>query len=995
MKSTPSTEIWRCPSRAARSACALLFWPLVSFVHCYASEIVLIRSTGNASPEQHELELATRFYGVELKALIVGPDTVRSLRTGIRDHATLAVAIEADALSGINREALLEVMGRGNSESVPLLVLGVTPKTDNYILRTWSGDAVTGAKNIFSPTSLQYVVGHVAGLTEELTGLEFPFAGNHASHFDAGPPRNARVIMEVRDDHEQVPTFMEIDLGHQKTFLLCGMSHPTDSSGEWTLGSMEGAFEQIAPVMIFVKFSAGERAWHSLFRYANLTIDDPWLHEPYGNLSYQGLVEEMQKHKFHTTMAFIPWNYDRSQPAVVSLFRKNPKLLSICIHGDNHDHQEFADYRSKSLDVQVAAIRQSVARMQEFQSLTGIPYDRVMVFPHRIGEEKTLEALKTNNFLATINSENVPMGAARPTDPLFTMRPETLAFGDFPTILRNSASAPTPKYRIAISEFLGNPLLFYSHQEDFASGAGAFDEIADEINDLEPGIRWSSVGDLVKHQYLVRLRDDANYDVLAMSSNLELENTTGRDAVFHVKRQEPGVPAIGAVQVDGETVPFQLKDGYLDVVVSLSAGQSRNLVIQYKNDAGPSPLGVGNDAFRVYVLREISDFRDMTLSRSSVGRAITKAYYRGQLTCRLLILGLLAAVVNVAAVAWGLLWIAKRRKSARRSAQVPQEYILGRETSSGSSGPNSSPTQQSPQSPRLDGGFALITAAYNEEAYIENTIGSVICQFVRPVKWVIVSDGSTDQTDEIIKKYTRDNGFMELVRLDGSHKGNFLAKVQAIRTASDHLAGVDCDFIGILDADITLEPDYYATLFEMFSRDPQLGIAGGRIHEEKAGTFRDRGGNRTRSVAGAVQLFRRQCYESIGGIRPLTYGGEDWFAEVRARMQGWAVRSDENLKAYHHRPTVRADNLLRRWFQQGRMDYSLGSLPRFEIVKCSLRLWEKPIVLGGLARLAGFLWSYLVREDRGVSEEVIQFLRCEQRQRLNAMVMWNSPNRRS
>ena len=990
MNLTLSNQTWGRLRRPARSICLLLGLTLATWLHCYASTVVLIRSNSKPSAEQHDMELAARFYGVNLDVVIVGPDTVRSLRMGVRDHSTVAVAIEASALSAIKREALLEALRQGDLESVPLLLLGVTEDTDKQALKTWSRGAVTGAESISSSLPLQYEVGRVAGFTQELSGFEFPFAGNSTIHFDTGALRNAQVILQVRGDHQELPTFLESDIGRQKVFLLCRRVHPADIGGDWPADSMEGAFEQIAPIMMFVKFSAGERAWHSLARYANLTIDDPWLHEPYGNLSYQALVQEMQRHRFHTTIAFIPWNYDRSQPGVVSLFRQNPALLSICVHGDNHDHQEFADYRSKSLEVQVAAVRQSIARMNQFQSLTGIPYDRVMVFPHRIGEEKTLEALRANNFLATINSENVPMGAARPDDPLFALHPETLAFGDFPTILRDSVEAPTPKYRIAISEFLGNPLLFYGHQDFFARGAGAFDGVADEVNDVEPGIRWSGVGDLVKHLYFVRLRDDGGYDVLALSSNLQLENSTGRDAVFHVRRQEPDGTLVGAVLGDGVAVPFHIENGYLDVVLPISAGQTRNLVIQYKSDAVPGQLGVGHGALRVYMLRSISDFRDLTLSRFPIGRGIAKAYNGGRLARSELLLAALGVVAILFCVSWGIFCVVNRRKRSGPGAQRLPNGTYRTRTGIDPDGANGAACDQTVQSNRSQGTFALITAAYNEEAYIENTIRSVLRQSVRPVQWIIVSDGSTDRTDEIVSQYTRENEFIELMRLDGSHKGNFSAKVHAIRTASNHLACMEYEFIGILDADITFDSDYYANLFEMFRGDPRLGIAGGRIHEEKSGAFQDRKGNRTESVPGAVQLFRRQCYESIGGIRPLAHGGEDWFAEVRARMQGWAVRSNRDLIAYHHRPTGSADNQLRRWFQQGRMDFSLGSLPTFEIVKCCLRLGGRPLVLGGIVRLAGFVWSYCIRDERAVSEDVVQFLRSEQRQRLFAIALRNS-----
>ena len=110
--------------------------------------------------------------------------------------------------------------------------------------------------------------------------------------------------------------------------------------------------------------------------------------KPYGHLIYEDLLKEMERHDFHTTIAFIPWNYDRSEAETVALFRSHPERFSICVHGDNHDHKEFDDFESKPLSLQITAIKQSLARMEKFQSLTGIPYDNVFVFPsqHRLRE---------------------------------------------------------------------------------------------------------------------------------------------------------------------------------------------------------------------------------------------------------------------------------------------------------------------------------------------------------------------------------------------------------------------------------------------------------------------------------------------------------------------------------------------------------------------------------------------------------------------------------
>ncbi len=278
--------------------------------------------------------------------------------------------------------------------------------------------------------------------------------------------------------------------------------------------------------------------------------------------------------------------------------------------------------------------------------------------------------------------------------------------------------------------------------------------------------------------------------------------------------------------------------------------------------------------------------------------------------------------------------------------------------------------------------YVLITAAHNEEKYIEGTIRSVLNQSKLPLRWIIVSDASTDRTEEIVMKYAGENAVIELMRLEEAHRHSFGAKSKAIKAGYDHLKGLEFDFIGILDADISLERFYYGNLLIQFREDTKLGITGGFIYESSAGLFTSRRGNKTWSVAGATQFFRRECYEGIGGIHSLRYGGADWCAEVSAQMMGWTVRANPELKVFHHRATGTANNLLRHRFQEGKKDFSLGCLPAFEVVKCIGRLADKPIAIGGLARLAGFAWSYCLRVDRSVSKEFIRFLRQQQKRRL-------------
>jgi len=274
--------------------------------------------------------------------------------------------------------------------------------------------------------------------------------------------------------------------------------------------------------------------------------------------------------------------------------------------------------------------------------------------------------------------------------------------------------------------------------------------------------------------------------------------------------------------------------------------------------------------------------------------------------------------------------------------------------------------------------YVLVTAAYNEEAFIEKTILSVVGQTHRPTRWVIVSDGSTDRTDDIVRQYAARNEFIHLLRVVEDHPRNFAAQVNAINKGVASLTDVHYDFIGNLDADISLEPFYYERLLKNFEGEPSLGLGGGLLHEKVRGEFKPRRPGMLNSIPHALHLFRRECYESIAGYVALPYGGPDTYAEVSARMKGWRVQVFPELPAYHHRPTGTAGSITRHCFRQGLMDYSLGADPLFEVAKCLGRLRQAPYLACGLARLSGFLWACFRRERRVASKEFMEFWRAEQ-----------------
>jgi glycosyltransferase involved in cell wall biosynthesis len=287
--------------------------------------------------------------------------------------------------------------------------------------------------------------------------------------------------------------------------------------------------------------------------------------------------------------------------------------------------------------------------------------------------------------------------------------------------------------------------------------------------------------------------------------------------------------------------------------------------------------------------------------------------------------------------------------------------------------------------------YVLITPARNEEKYIERTIQSVISQTILPEKWVIVSDGSTDGTDEIVKRYEAHYDFIQFMCLESNGERNFASQVYAQQVGVELLQDIKYEFIGMLDADISFQPDYYENILRKCDQNPKLGIAGGSIFEKHQNRFRRQFAS-VNSVAGGIQLFRRQCYEDVGGYIPVERGGQDGIAEVMARMHGWEVKSFPDIEVLHHRRTgLEIGHILLVYFREGIKEYSNGYHPLFEMAKCLARATNRPFALGSIFKMSGFLWACLRRVPRSAPSDIITYLRREQMQRLLAIFRGHKP----
>ena len=282
--------------------------------------------------------------------------------------------------------------------------------------------------------------------------------------------------------------------------------------------------------------------------------------------------------------------------------------------------------------------------------------------------------------------------------------------------------------------------------------------------------------------------------------------------------------------------------------------------------------------------------------------------------------------------------------------------------------------------------YVLITPARNEEAFIEKTIRSVIGQTVLPAKWVIVDDGSTDSTASIVERYLARYEWIEMIQMPRHRDRSFAAKVSSFNAGYQRVTGLPYEIIGNLDADVSFDEDYCEFLLSKFRDDSNLGVAGTIYREDGYSSETDsfEGHN---FVSGQCQLFRRRCFEEIGGYIPHKAGGIDWIAVSTARMIGWKTQAFREKFFFHHRHSGTAERgILTAFFLSGEKDYYLGGHPVWELFRVAYRMTKKPYLTGGLALGMGYLWALLCRIERPVSDQLMRFHRREQMLKLKAIL---------
>jgi len=282
--------------------------------------------------------------------------------------------------------------------------------------------------------------------------------------------------------------------------------------------------------------------------------------------------------------------------------------------------------------------------------------------------------------------------------------------------------------------------------------------------------------------------------------------------------------------------------------------------------------------------------------------------------------------------------------------------------------------------------YVLVTPTKDEEKTIGETLASVISQTIRPMEWVIVSDGSTDSTDSLIHAAMAEHPWIALIQLPPRDGRCFGAVARAIKLATRRLSVDNYEFIGLLDSDLRFAPTYFESMIAEFRANPRLGLAGGRVLDP--GERPDSRPDNTWDVPGAVQFFSRKCFESLREIYAIPEGGWDMLTCVEARMNGFETQLLTGLVVDHLKPrNIAHGGIIRRRWQCGIRDYMLGYHPLFETIKCLRRIRQSPVIISAASWWVGYVSASISRKPRVIPPDLLAHIHQEQLSRLKSVAI--------
>ena len=365
-------------------------------------------------------------------------------------------------------------------------------------------------------------------------------------------------------------------------------------------------FFSAVPLVSYIKWAFPCSSWHAPEASASLIIDDPLLKPTHGFVDFQELLSLMKRHNFSTNVAFIPWNWRRSAPEVVRLFRENPEHFSLSVHGCDHTRAEFGSSSQQRLYWKA---QQALERMNRHESITGISHDRVMVFPQGIFSEAAMSALKRTDLIASINNDII--SADR--------HPRAIRISDVWDIAVMGYTFPlfTRRYpwegieNFAFDALLGKPAIAVIHHDYCSDHCARLLKFIEQLNALPSAPTWRNLGELVRRSYRQREVSPRAMEVEMYGTELRIENLSGQSKRFLIRRRESEPSAIQRIGADGQEITWRQTNGRVDFEIELNPGENQVIKIKFHDLTGKERNGDSLPyRFKTMLRRYLCEMRD-------------------------------------------------------------------------------------------------------------------------------------------------------------------------------------------------------------------------------------------------------------------------------------------------------------------------------------------------------------------------------------------------
>jgi hypothetical protein len=361
------------------------------------------------------------------------------------------------------------------------------------------------------------------------------------------------------------------------------------------------------PLVLYIKWAFAETCWHAPEANACVVIDDPLLKPSYGFINFHELLDLMERHRFSTNIAFIPWNWRRSDPEVVRLFKQNPEKYSLSIHGCDHTGAEFGSHNRDRLR---SKARQAADRMSGHESKTGLRHERIMVFPQGVFSEAAIGVLKHSNFTAVVNTEVVgtpPQSTTIRISDVWDVA--VMGYGSFPIFTRRYPAQGTENFAFDI--LLGKPCIVVIHHDFCRDGYARLAEFIDRLNTLKCPLSWRSLGEVVQRSSRQRQLSSGVMEVEMYGTELRVKNQSKKQKRFVIKRRESDPSAIKEIRAASDQIAWNFSEGGIALEIELNPGESKTVGITFHDLSGNGRYRE-NIGYRVKTLlrRYLSEARD-------------------------------------------------------------------------------------------------------------------------------------------------------------------------------------------------------------------------------------------------------------------------------------------------------------------------------------------------------------------------------------------------